>query len=99
MGYMKFKWNTSWLGLVIGLLTPLIILLGMNVFKFAELGFGEFLVNAFEQRILATWLKIAVLINLAPFFLALNTNRYKLARAILMATILYGLFIIYLSFT
>lgn len=94
----RFIPNNIVLGMVIGILAPMVILLGMNVFKFSELNFIDFLVNAYKQRIITPWLKIAVLFNLVFFFLALNNNRYRVAQGVVFSTILYGIFIIYLSF-
>ncbi|MBR9860470.1 hypothetical protein GYB22_06915 [bacterium] len=77
---------------------PIIVLFGINQFKFAELGFGEFMSNSWAFETLSTWLKPAVLFNLLPFLLFINTNRLKSAQGIVFGTIIYGLFIVYLMF-
>jgi len=94
----KSKVNNRILGAVLGLIGPLLILLGLNVFRFEEFSFLKFISNLYELKMLSTWLKPAVLINLAIFFLALNFNKLKTAQGVIFATLVYGFLIVYLTF-
>lgn len=91
-------WNSIPLGLVLGLITPLVILLGINVFNFPQMSFGQFLGSAYQLHTLGTWLLPALLFNLAVFFLFINFNKLYSARGVVFATITYGLFIVFLFF-
>ncbi len=97
MGSIK-RLNHRLLGLAFGLIGPVVILFGINVFSFPSLDFGTFLKNAYEIQMMSTWLKPAVLFNLAPFMLFINLERYRTAQGIVFATIIYGLVIAYFTF-
>ena len=97
MGSLK-QLNHRLLGLGIGLIGPVLILFGINVYSFPNLSFGAFLQNAYEIQMMSTWLKPAVLFNLAPFMLFINLERYRTAQGIVFGTIVYGLFIAYFTF-
>ncbi len=92
------NYNSIILGIIIGFLGPLTILFGINVYEFEHLSFGTFLRTGFTTGIISPWLKIAALINLAPFFLFINANKLKSARGIVFSTIIIGLIIGYLTF-
>ena len=94
----KDRWNNIPLGLVLGLITPMIFLVGINVFNFPQMSLGLFLSTAWKFHTLGTWLLPALLFNLPVFYLFVNFNRLYSARGVVASTILYGLFIIFLFF-
>lgn len=96
---MKWNSNNRILGLTIALLAPIVILYGINVYNFPSIGFDTFLSNAWNFRTLTNWLKIAVLFNLVFFMLFINLNKLKSAQGIVFGTIIYGLLIVYLTFS
>lgn len=85
------------MGFLVGLIGPLIILFGINVYQFPDIGFITFLKTGFVTATLAPWLKLAALFNLAPFFLFINTNRLKTAQGIIFSTFIYGFVIVYFT--
>jgi|TARA_B110000967_G_scaffold33418_1_gene32066 hypothetical protein len=91
------KWDTIVTGLLVGIISPLIILYGVNVFNFDHLSYALFLETGFTTGSLNPFLKIAALFNLAPFFLFINMNRIRTAQGIVFATILVGLVIVYFT--
>ena len=94
----KSLWNNRITGIFFGLLGPLVILFGLNVYSFPELSFIGFIKNCLALNTLAFWLKPALLINLAIFFLAMNSNKLRTGQGVVFATIAYGFLIIYLSY-
>ena len=92
------RFNNMALGAVLGLLTPALILVGINVYNFPELELGQFLRATWRLHTLGTWLLPSLLFNLPVFFLFINTNRLYAARGVILSTILYGLFIVFLFF-
>lgn len=94
---MKQNYNSILIGLLIGILGPLTILFGVQVFEFAHLSFWTFLKTGFATGTLSPWLKLATLFNLAPFFVFVNSNKLQTGRGIVFATILSGLVIVYFT--
>ncbi len=94
---IKRKFDNRLLGLLIGLLGPLIILFGINIYEFSNLSFWLFLKTGFSTGTIAPWIKIAALFNLAPFFLFVNSNRLRTGQGIVFATILLGVIIVYFT--
>ncbi|MCB9252783.1 MAG: hypothetical protein H6605_09975 [Flavobacteriales bacterium] len=84
MGVLVYKYDKLWLGLAIGLVTPLIFL---TVMYFQE--------SSFVSMLFTSFLRIGLIFNLAIFLLVFNTGFDKLPKGILLATILYGLVIVY----
>lgn len=94
---MRRKYDTRLIGFLIGVLGPLTILFGIQVFKFPHMSFLTFLKTGFLTGTISPWLKLAALFNLAPFFLFINVNRLRTCQGIVFATILCGLFIVYFT--
>lgn len=97
MAVKKLKWDTIVTGFLVGVICPIIILYGVNVFNFPELSYSLFMRTGFATGSLNPFLKIAALFNLAPFFLFINMNRYRTCQGIVFATIFVGLFIVYFT--
>ncbi|MDB4161987.1 hypothetical protein N9772_06450 [Bacteroidia bacterium] len=93
----NLKWDTIVTGFLIGVICPIIILYGVNVFSFPKLSYSLFIRTGFETGSLSPFIKIAALFNLAPFFLFINMNRYRTCQGIVFATIFVGLFVVYFT--
>ena len=85
------------IGIIIGLSGPFIILFGVQVYQFPDLNFVTFLKAGVDTGTIAPFVKIAALFNLAPFFIFINSKRPLIAQGILLATILWGLVIVYFT--
>ena len=94
---MKEIVNTRILGFIIGIVTPLVILYGVNIYNFPNLTFSTFLNTGFQTALLSPYLKIGALFNLAPFFLFINMDKLKTSQGIVFATIYIGCFIVYFT--
>jgi hypothetical protein len=95
---MKKKLDNWLIGIALGFLGPILVLFLINLYQFPSLEFGVFLKTALYHGQLSSWLKIAVLFNLASFFLTLNNNLIKSARGVIAATFIYAGLIVYLMY-
>lgn len=91
---MKSKYDNTILGIVLGIVTPLItffvILKYVYPFEFADKGLHSTFMYALAPRILS----LAAIPNLGVFFLFVQFNKLRTARGVLGATIGYGLIIL-----
>jgi uncharacterized membrane protein len=93
------KYDKLVLGLVLGILTPIIVLLVYYKINFYYLRIDTFLFEAFMKRIFLPLLSLCVVGNLAVFFLFIQTERNYSARGVLLATLLYAIVVFILKFT
>ena len=81
----NINWNQLWIGLVLGLVTPLIVY-----------ALYYWVVSTFELR--RVNVSLCMVANLLPFFLALNREYYNTARGILISTVALAVVVACLSF-
>jgi len=86
------------LGFLMGITGPLMVLLVIYLSKYDLFTFYEFIENAYQNYVLSIFLSLAVVINLGTFWLLINRNRIYLARGVILATFVIGLFILLLKF-
>ena len=83
------------LGLVLGLMGPVLGLIVVYFFKFSSYGFLEFLDYFFNTRGLITSVgALCLLANAVLFTLYINTHRDNTAKGIFVTTLLYGIAIL-----
>jgi hypothetical protein len=63
------------------------------------MGYFEFIKHSIAVKTIGTWLKPAIIFNLAPFALCINTKYMRVAQGIVFATIGYSLYVAYLTFS
>ena len=97
-GTFLLKRNDIKLGLILGLITPLIILILIYFIKFDNYEFGEFLSVLIKENRLITftgsWCLVA---NIALFTFYINTDRFNTAKGIFAVTLIYGILILLLK--
>jgi hypothetical protein len=83
------------LGLVIGLLAPLLGLVILYYLKFPSVSFGDF-ISFFitENRLITSLGSLCLLANVVFFTIYINTNRDKTATGIFVLTLIYGITIL-----
>ncbi len=97
---MIFKKDNLKLGLVLGLLGPILGLIVVYFVKedFNSLSFGEFLDLFFNTNRLITSIgSLSLLANVVLFTLYVNTHRDKTAKGIFIITLIYGIIILLLK--
>lgn len=95
---MKFNINLNkiWIGLVLGILAPLVTLLIVQRSNYKTLNIFEFIDRMEMMGVYTKILSLCVIPNLLFFFLFIWRNYLASARGVLMATFIYaGIVIIY----
>lgn len=96
---MKSKIDNLQLGLVLGIIAPALTMLIIYLIQFTDHNFKELIDLLISKRVFTKIVSLCVIPNLALFFLFLNKNYFKSARGILLATILFALFVFITKFT
>jgi hypothetical protein len=97
---MIFKRDDIKLGLVLGLLGPILGLVVIYFVKsdFSSLTFGEYLDLVFNTKRLITSIgSLSLLANVIFFTIYINTHRDKTAKGIFLITLIYGIGILVLK--
>ncbi|PKQ64903.1 hypothetical protein BZG02_03380 [Labilibaculum filiforme] len=97
---MKSRINSTTLGLIIGILVPLLSILLVFAVKFqAEMSLKTFIDSLLVHKIYTKVLALGVYFgNIVFFFLFIKTDFLKAARGVLLATILYSFAILIFRF-
>ncbi len=94
---MILKKDSTVMGLIMGLLAPLLGFVIFKMYKFAPLSMGEmwiYVVNEPGFKTLSVGLSLSLLLNALLFTIYVNTNRDYTARGIFITTLVYGLIIL-----
>jgi hypothetical protein len=95
---MIFKKDNLKLGLVLGLIGPLIGLVVIYFIKFPSHNFIEFLdYFIHDNRMITSFGSLSLLANVILFTLYVNTHRDKTAKGIFLVTLIYGIAILVLK--
>ncbi len=95
---MILKQDNLKLGIVLGLLGPLIGLTVIYFIKFSGVSFGVFLDEFFNNNKLITSIgSLSLLANVILFTLYVNTHRDSTAKGIFIITLVYGIAILALK--
>ena len=85
-------------GSSIGLLLPATALFFYFLATGNDRSMADTLIETQRIRLLAPLLSLAVLPNLAVFYLLLQRNKYQSVRGVILATLFYALLIVFLKF-
>jgi hypothetical protein len=95
---MILKKDNLKLGLVLGLIGPLLGLVVIYFIKFSGIPFGSFIDEFFNNNKLITSIgSLSLLANVVLFTLYVNTHRDITARGIFILTLVYGIAILILK--
>ena len=95
---MILKRDNLKLGIILGLLGPVLGLVIIYFIKFPGFGFGEFLdlfINT--NRLITSIGSLSLLANVVLFTIYVNTHRDKTAKGIFVVTLIYGIVILLLK--
>jgi len=90
---MRSNVNNLKLGLILGVLAPAVTMLIVYLVGFTDYEFNELIDLLVSKRVFTKIISLCVIPNLALFFLFLNKNYFYSARGILLATVLFALFV------
>ena len=90
---MSSKINNIKLGMLLGIIAPVLSMLVIYLVKFSEYNFQELIDLLVAKGIFTKIISLCVIPNLALFFFFLNKNYYYSARGVLISTILFAFFV------
>ena len=90
---MRSKIDNTRLGLILGIVAPVLAMLIIYLVKFSEFNFQELIDLLLAKRVFTKIVSLCVIPNLALFFFFLNKNYYRSARGVLIATFIFALFV------
>jgi len=94
----KTKFNKMLLGVIAGLILPILAMLGYWLWSFKFLKFyPQFFTFLMTGRVLSAVLSLCLLPNLGLFYLFINREYYKSCRGMILSTLVYGFIIVYLK--
>jgi|ERR1035437_66536 hypothetical protein len=94
----KSKLNNFILGIVAGIILPVLSTFGYWLWSFKFLRFyPQFFTFLLTGRVLSAVLSLCLIPNLGLFFLFINKEYYKTCRGMILSTLLYGFLIVYLK--
>jgi hypothetical protein len=95
---MILKKDNLRLGLILGLIGPVIGLLVIYFVKYGSVDFGDFMDNFFHDKKLITSIgSLSLLANVVLFTFYVNTQRDITAKGIFIITLIYGIAILVLK--
>ena len=92
------KYNNLRIGLVLGILAPVLGFFIVYLVGFRGLGFGDFLTRLLDTRKLSSVISLSVIPNLLLFFIFIWLDYLYSARGVLAATLLFALVVIVTKF-
>ena len=95
---MRSKINNFKLGLLLGIIAPLLSILVIYFIQFTEYNFSELIDFLVRKNFFTKIVSLCVIPNLALFFLFLNKNYYYSARGVLISTVLFAVFVFITKF-
>ena len=95
---MILKKDNLKLGIILGLIGPLLGLVIIYTIKFSAVSFGDFIDEFFHNNKLITSIgSLSLLANVILFTLYVNTHRDNTAKGIFIITLIYGIGILALK--
>ena len=92
---MIFKKDNLKLGLLLGLIGPILGLVVVYLIKYSELAFADFLELFRDNKSMITAVSsLSLLANVVLFTLYVNTHRDNTAQGIFIVTLIYGIAIL-----
>ena len=89
---VNLKQDNFKLGILLGLLMPVVSFVGYYFWKFRAFGFGDFLQALRTNKPLVTALTIPCLVlNIALFTLYINSRRDRTAKGVFAVTLVYAI--------
>jgi len=96
---IRVKGNKMWVGALLGILVPVLLLVVYQQLKFDDLSFVDFLKSYFKIGILTHVISLAAISNLLLFFGFVNTNNLKAARGVLLSTFILAFTVLIIRFS
>lgn len=93
-----FDFDKMWLGTVLGMIAPMLTMIGYYYYNFSHISVDKFIDHLFAAHIESKLLSLCVVSNLLVFFIFIWSEKYLSARGVLLATFIYGGVVMYLKY-
>ncbi len=90
---MKKKADKIIIGLLTGIILPILVLLIFYFSTYAHLTAPDFLKKMVFQSIMIKLLSLCAIVNLGAFFLFFQTKHDRAARGVILATLMFALYV------
>ncbi len=87
------KLDKMWIGLLLGLISPVIVLAIFYLINYTHISFYGFLSKYMEHKALIPLFSLCAVINLGLFFLFIQKEKYYAARGIIFSTLIYTIIV------
>ncbi|MDY6800128.1 MAG: hypothetical protein SVU94_02770 [Bacteroidota bacterium] len=94
----KYTFNNFTLGLILGILAPIVTMLIVYFSRFTQYVFTELIDYLIDTQIFTKIVSLCVIPNLILFFVFIWLNYLYSARGVLMATIIFAIFVFVTKF-
>jgi hypothetical protein len=95
---MKSKVNNIYLGIILGLIVPVITVFLVYKIRFNQFNWEEFINLFVQRRVLSSLLSLCVIPNLLVFMIFIWLNHLYSARGVLLSTFIVGIIIVGVKF-
>lgn len=95
---MKSKFNSLRLGLILGLILPVISILVFYLFNCKNYTLPDFIKQLISRNVYTQLISLCVVPNLLLFFLFIWRNFFLSARGVLFATFIYAFLVVVIKF-
>jgi hypothetical protein len=95
---MKSKVNNIYLGIILGIIVPVITVLLAYKIRFNHYNLEEFFNLLVQRKVLSSLLSLCVIPNLLVFLIFIWLNYLYSARGVLLSTFLVGFIIVVVKF-
>jgi len=83
-------YDNTYVGLITGLIFPIIVFCIYYLVKFSDVEFGKYLNSLHQYRLLFKIMSLCVLADLPVFYLFIQFKLYRSSRGMVMACFLYA---------
>ncbi|MDW8272651.1 MAG: hypothetical protein RMJ53_00285 [Chitinophagales bacterium] len=93
-----YRYDKFLVGFVPAMIAPWIGVLLFYLAKFSDMSLRDYFIMIFKPQIFSPIMSLGVVLNLFIFFLFISRNYYIAARAVIFASILYAIPIVWVKF-
>ncbi len=94
----KYKYNKLFIGLILGLIIPIITLLIFTFIKSESVNVIHYLKFVMRMSLMSNVLSLCAIPNLAIFYFFINKEYYYSGRGVILATIIWGALVLITRF-
>ncbi|MBL7110445.1 MAG: hypothetical protein ISS19_00710 [Bacteroidales bacterium] len=95
---MKGRFNNTWLGVILGLVVPVITIFVAWKIRFDHLDVSEFFSTMMARKMMSAIISLCAIPNLLVFLIFIWLNNLLSARGVLLSTFIAGFIMIIIKF-